>query len=527
MTNIFKWTNIIMVDSKEIEIIFSQEDMLISTTDLNSIITYVNDSFCQVSGYSAQELIGKPHNIIRHPDMPKEAFADMWAQLKKGNNWRGIVKNRTKNMGYYWVDAFVTPIYEKNKIIGYQSVRSLPLRKDISSAERLYQRIKQGKKTFPLTEHIQFQRMAAGFVSIALLGSAYWLAGITMFALVLVSLAIFSGLFFDEIFKLPALIEKSDTANSPSRLVYSGKGLSGKVAYNIAIQIAKIRTILTRSSHSGRSLVCISQQLKSTSESSLKSLQVERELLEQLSTAATQMNASIQEVNHATLDTREFVREVKAKCSNAAETLSRNGKNLNELSDDIGIAALSLLQLVEDANKIAGVMAEIQGIADQTNLLALNAAIEAARAGEQGRGFAVVADEVRTLAGRTQIATQNIQNSVTNLQDSMKAWQKSMLTNQDKSQRFTSEASSVQDIMSSVIEMMQLLEDKSIQIATAMDEQSTVTSEITQNVHHIEVVSNQNLSLVRQVNENASEVLSSANNINALSSNYKIETMEN
>lgn len=81
-----------MSTNKGKEVTFSQSEFLVSTTDTNSIITYANDEFCRVAGFTAEELIGKPHNIVRHPDMPKAAFADMWGQLKKGNSWRGMVK---------------------------------------------------------------------------------------------------------------------------------------------------------------------------------------------------------------------------------------------------------------------------------------------------------------------------------------------------------------------------------------------------------------------------------------------------
>jgi aerotaxis receptor len=98
------------------EVKFSDSVELVSTTDTRGIITYANSAFCQVAGYEADELLGKNHNIVRHPDMPKAAYKDLWTHLEKGESWHGIVKNLCKDGRYYWVDAFITPIYEGKKL---------------------------------------------------------------------------------------------------------------------------------------------------------------------------------------------------------------------------------------------------------------------------------------------------------------------------------------------------------------------------------------------------------------------------
>ena len=114
-------TQIHLVDE---EVDFPSNEQLVSTTDLQGVITYANDHFCRVAGYSRAEMIGQHHNMVRHPDMPKAAFADLWGKLKQGKPWRGMVKNRCKDGRYYWVDAYVTPIFEQGRISGYQSVRN-------------------------------------------------------------------------------------------------------------------------------------------------------------------------------------------------------------------------------------------------------------------------------------------------------------------------------------------------------------------------------------------------------------------
>jgi aerotaxis receptor len=118
---------------------------LMSITDTSSHITYANASFIRVSGYGDEELIGQPHNVVRHPDMPVEAFADMWATLKGGDTWTGFVKNRRKDGDHYWVRANVTPMVRDGQVTGYMSVRTRPSEREIASAEALYASVREGR----------------------------------------------------------------------------------------------------------------------------------------------------------------------------------------------------------------------------------------------------------------------------------------------------------------------------------------------------------------------------------------------
>ncbi len=131
---------------------FRDGETIVSKTDLKGVITYVNPYFCEMSGYTAQESVGQPHNFIRHPDMPSEAFADLWDTLKKGKPWSGMVKNRCKNGDFYWVEANVTPIRENGQTVGYLSVRSKPSRTQVEAAARVYQEIGEGKRKYAIRE---------------------------------------------------------------------------------------------------------------------------------------------------------------------------------------------------------------------------------------------------------------------------------------------------------------------------------------------------------------------------------------
>ena len=134
------------------EILLGENVTIVTKTDKKGVITFVNPDFVQISGFSEEELVGQSHNIVRHPDMPPQAFEDLWDTVKAGHGWQGIVKNRCKNGDHYWVHAHVTPIKEGNEIVGYTSVRRRPERLEIEMAEKTYAALRAGK-TVKLPSH--------------------------------------------------------------------------------------------------------------------------------------------------------------------------------------------------------------------------------------------------------------------------------------------------------------------------------------------------------------------------------------
>jgi len=115
-----------------------ENELIISRTDLSGIITYINETFAHISGYEPEELIGKPHSVIRHPDMPKSAFDDLWKTIKAGNTWRGYVKNLRKDKGYYWVYAEISGVLKNGELVEYKSIREPMSREKRIEMQRHY-----------------------------------------------------------------------------------------------------------------------------------------------------------------------------------------------------------------------------------------------------------------------------------------------------------------------------------------------------------------------------------------------------
>lgn len=504
------------------EITFSDSVQLVSITDLNGRITYANDEFCNVSGYSLDELVGQHHNIVRHSNMPKEAFADLWLKLKQGDSWRGMVKNRSKQGGFYWVDAYVTPLYENNNVVGYQSVRTCPSHSQKLKAQQLYDTINNGKVAQDFNANTTLKRLISAIVIIlACLATSFSSTALTSMGILLTTVAVIFLIFREELFVFPTLAEKTKTSlDSPSRLIFSGKGLTSIFNYPGELYKAKIRTILGRSNDSGRSLVKVATELEQAAIKMLEGIHEENSHLEQFATAITQMSATIDEVSENTTSTHDKIVNIQDECKQNIEVTKVTQAKIITLANEVGVAAESAIDLVKDVEKISVIMSEIQGIADQTNLLALNAAIEAARAGEQGRGFAVVADEVRTLASRTQGATVQIETSVQALQSTLQQWSQIMLASKENAQECSKDTIKINKTMDRIINNVVQVSDMTAQIATATEEQSVVADQINQSVYTIDGISKNNANLAEKVNNCGIEVNKSAEVIGRLSTTF-------
>lgn len=125
------------------EVVLRDTHFLVSRTDLDGNITYVNNDFTVITGYKLEDLIGKSHNIIRHPDMPKSIFKSLWHAIKRKKPWRGIIKNKTKDGKYYWVEAEVTPFIKDNRHIGYKSVRKRVSELLVNQIEEKYEKLRK------------------------------------------------------------------------------------------------------------------------------------------------------------------------------------------------------------------------------------------------------------------------------------------------------------------------------------------------------------------------------------------------
>lgn len=504
---------------------FKAEQRLISATDIHGNIQYCNQAFIDISGYSKDELIGQPHNLVRHPDMPTQVFKGMWEFLKAGKCWMGIVKNRCKNGDYYWVNAYVTPILQHGKVVGYESVRVLPSKQQIERASAVYADIRAGRSSNSGSALAGYWPLAAAaVVALASAAAALWSPWLAAGAGGAGSWLIALGLQQQQ---SAARNQLRQQLNTPflcpvAAKVYTGKTDDwGLLELALITEAAHLRTVLTRLEDAARTASKESSQASQLSRSTLNVIASQQQETEQTATAMNEMTHTIAEV-------AQNVQLTSTEASNANELTCKGQSMASQTRDAIERLAKTVKDIAGSVTELAAQTASItqaaeiiQQIAEQTNLLALNAAIEAARAGDQGRGFAVVADEVRQLAMRTQQSTQQIQQIIRSLQEGARHAVSAAEQGMQATELGVSKVMETEQMFTGIMQAVELIARMGHQIATAVEEQAHVSEDINRQVTRIATLAGDGYQQSEQSAQVSSALEQNAENLYQLVERFK------
>ncbi|MEJ6474234.1 methyl-accepting chemotaxis protein [Pseudoalteromonas piscicida] len=326
------------------------------------------------------------------------------------------------------------------------------------------------------------------------------LTEITLNSLVIAILAVFIGVLCVRTLAIHLLKPLNDLESAITGMASGGGDLTkrlkivnedecGTVARQFNLFLGFLHGLVSSVKERADDVVISSDAAKELSTQSSKKLDQQVSLIENLATAMNEMSTTSTEIAGNAQQAASSITSVNEKTSEGRDIFFQARGQINALADDITASYELSTQLAEYSQSIENILSVINGIAEQTNLLALNAAIEAARAGEQGRGFAVVADEVRSLASKTQESTTEIKSMIDQIQVSSTQVQQAMGSSRDKTQLCVSQTEQATEMLEEISEAVKELMDRNIQIATAIEEQSVVIEEINKNTIHINDIS--------------------------------------
>ena len=510
-----------------VETLLPENEFIYSRTDLKGQITEANEAFCKVSGFTREEMIGEPHNMVRHPDMPEAAFADMWRDLKAGKPWRGIVKNRRKDGGFYWVVANASPVRENGQVVGYQSVRSRPAQAEIAAAQSAYQRVNAGDASIEIRHGRAVRRHSKWVLALFSLRAqmrimaflALLLGGIDLSKAIfgidlgwiqaalagacavyaLYFLLIYVPKLVDDIVEVVDWLEGVLSSGNLKRRISSKRiGAVGEMINKMDVFVSSVQATIQGMADTAR-------QVEQTTHEVDAGMRVVHQSAIKQSEATSSAAAAVEEVTVSIGEVAEHARSTKDVAQSAGkvsyEGAQRSGEaceTITSLSETVKLSAAQVETLGQRSAEISQIAGVIKEIADQTNLLALNAAIEAARAGEQGRGFAVVADEVRKLAERTSKATQEISSMLELIQNDTRQAVDGMRSGATQVESGVNLVHSAQGALERIKQEMDDTIQRVNEISHASSEQQEAMTQLAQNVEQVATMTEQNVAVVNQ-----------------------------
>ncbi|MBY0240569.1 MAG: PAS domain-containing protein [Burkholderiaceae bacterium] len=474
---------------------------IVSTTDLKGRIQYANPYFVEISGFTEEELLGAPQNILRHPDMPVEAFADMWNTIKAGMPWTGMVKNRCKNGDYYWVQANVTPVIENGAMVGYMSVRTKPACAQIEQAEQLYSEIRNGNPQRLRLVHgrvvrpglhalvtalrnVRLSRLIALTQGVSILALAAMLTGsiwregwdaMALFGVLAIAGAVLSWRLLHQ-----SVVAPLHQATRFARQM-AGGDLTGDIHQTHDNDMGQLLAALRQSSVNLHSIIGDVrgnfQEIR-TATSEIASGNMD------LSGRTESQASSLQQTAASMEQLASNVQQSAGNVANANELASQAAQVAAEGGNIVGQVVHTMDEINTSSRRILDIIGMIDGIAFQTNILALNAAVEAARAGEHGRGFAVVATEVRSLAQHSAAAAREVKQLID--------------VSLAKIAAGTTLSGNAGHTMEQVIQSVRRVTSVMDEISTATSEQTRGIGQVNEAVTHIDDMTQQNAALVEQ-----------------------------
>ena len=561
------------VTNNEIEL--PDADLLVSRTDKNGRITFVNHAFAKVSGFTEQELIGSPHNIVRHPHMPTEAFGDLWRTVKGGRPWEGFVKNRTKDGDYYWVRANVTPVMENGRIDGYISIRFKASQEQRQNFDAAYAQFREGRAKGLRIEDggiVHTGRLHhLGKILGSITGRLICAFGATALSLILVGLLGALGAGSAAIaacvgvgILIVAFLGTQVWANIRAPLKRFERHIDAIARQDFTHDIAPERAkefheliILLRAVKA--KLAYAEQERHEQDRKAQIRRQTQREMAEHIENDSKAVHLATQEISSAVEDQAATASEMStsvAEITSTMEELSSSSAQVAEHSQAVvtladktwenskaGIDAMQTmlarmeeirddnqhsLRVVEElgrkSKEISKIMQIIESVADQTKLIAFNAALEASSAGEAGKRFSVVASEIRRLADNVTDSAGEIAEKVGEIQDAISNLVVTAEKGADHIDTGMEESGRVAGMLSELEAAAHDSSTAAQQISLATQQQRTASGQVVVALREIVGASSQTTESILRISDVARNLTTLSNQLEMLVSRYQLRS---